>query len=192
MQISTPKTKCLVVNRNHLTCNINLHGSLIEQVPKFNYLGTEISSNRDLNLEVKQHILKGTRIAGCLNNVIWKNKHMSVDSKTKIYKTCVRPVFTYGIEARADTTVTQQLLQTAEMRVIRAIQGKTLLDKIRNEDLRATCGIQDIVSWVRVRRREWAAHVERMDEDRLPKIVTRNRPDGRRSRGRPKKRWSQS
>ena len=26
-----------------------------------------------------------------------------------------------------------------------------------------------------------------MDEDRLPKIVTRNRPDGRRSRGRPKK-----
>ena len=47
--------------------------------------------------------------------------------------------------------------------------------------------IQDIVSWVRVRRREWAAHVERMDEDRLPKTVTRNRPDGRRSRGRPKK-----
>ena len=81
---------------------------------------------------------------------------------------------------------------TPPMRVIRAIQGKTLLDKIRNEDLRATCGIQDIVSWVRVRRREWAAHVKRMDEDRLPKIVTRNRPDGRRSRGRPKKRWSQS
>ena len=37
------------------------------------------------------------------------------------------------------------------------------------------------MNWVRVRRREWAAHVERMDEDRLPKIVTRNRPDGRRS-----------
>ena len=45
----------------YLTCNINLH--LIEQVSKFNYLGIEISSNRDLNLEVKQQILKGTRIA---------------------------------------------------------------------------------------------------------------------------------
>ena len=57
-----------------------------------------------MKLKVKLQILKRTRIAGCLNNVIWKNKHMSVDSKTKIYKTCVRPVFTYGIEARADTT----------------------------------------------------------------------------------------
>ena len=95
-----------------------------------------------------------------------------MDNKTKIYKTCVRPVFSYGIEARADTTGTQQLLQTAEIRVIRAIQGKTLLDKIRNEDLRATCGIQDIVDWViRVRRREWAAHVA---DGRRPPAENRN------------------
>ena len=63
---------------------------------------------------------------------------------------------------------------------------------MRNDDLRATCGIQNIMDWVRVRRREWAADVEPLGENWLPKIVTRNRPDGRRSRGRPKIRWSQS
>jgi hypothetical protein len=38
-------------------------------------------------------------------------------------------VLTYASETRAETTYTQQLLRTAEMKIIRAIHGKTLRDK---------------------------------------------------------------
>jgi stage III sporulation protein SpoIIIAA len=72
------------------------------------------------------------------------------------------------------------------MKIIRAIHGKTLRDKIRSDQLQRLSGIQDIVKWVNVRRREWDAHVNRMEDNHLAKIARDNRPQGVRSRGRPK------
>ena len=119
---------------------------------------------------------------------------MFPESKTRIYKSCVWPVITYGTEARADSILQQQLRRTTEMRIVRTItiHGKTLRDRIYSEELRKRSGIKDIVEWVNDRRRYWAEHVERMSDDRLPKIVLHNRPGGYRSRGRPKKRWKES
>ena len=54
----------------------------------------------------------------------------------RIYKTNVRRVLTYASETRAETTYTQQLLRTTEMKIIRAVRGKTLRDKIRSDQLR--------------------------------------------------------
>ena len=103
---------------------------------------------------------------------------MSADSKIRIYKTCVGPIITYGVESRADTTVTKLLLRMTEMRIVRAIHSKTLHDKIRSEHLRQISGLQDIVDWDHVRRRCCAAHADRMQDDRLPKILSKNRPEG--------------
>ena len=125
-------------------------------------------------------------------NLTWLNKYMSTESKVRIYKTIVRPVLTYASETRAETTYTQQLLWTIEMKTIRATHGKTLRDKIRSDQLRQLSGIQDIIKWVNVQRKEWDAHVERMEDNRLAKIARDNRPQGVRSTGRPKKRWKES
>jgi hypothetical protein len=135
--------------------------------------------------------MKAARISGCLYNLIWNNKYMSMDCKVRIYKTNVHPVLTYASETRAETAYTQQLLRTTERKTIRAIHGKTLRDKIRSEHLRHLSGIQDINKWTEVRRREWDAHVGRMD-NRLAKIARDSHPQGLRSRGRLKKRWKES
>jgi len=116
---------------------------------------------------------------------------MSTECKVRIYKTNVRPVLAYASETRAETTYAQQLLRTTEMKTIRAIHGKTLRDKIRSDQLRHLSGIQDIIKWTN-NRRDWDAHVERMEHNRLAKIVRDNRQQGVRSRGRPKKRWIES
>ena len=61
---------------------------------------------------------------------------MSAEAKTRIYKTTVRPVLTYMRQRQGrETTPTQQILRTTEMKIIRAIHGKTLRDKIRSEHL---------------------------------------------------------
>ena len=78
------------------------------------------------------------------------------------------------------------------MKIIRAIRGRTLRDKIRSEQLRQLSGIEDIIKRANVRRREWGDHVDRMEENSLAKSVRDNRPQGVRSRGRPKKRWEES
>jgi hypothetical protein len=82
-------------------------------------LGVEISAKRDLKQEVRMQAMKAARIPGCLYNLIWFNKYMSTECKVRIYKINVRPVLTYASETRSETTYTQQLLQTTEMKIIR-------------------------------------------------------------------------
>jgi hypothetical protein len=74
------------------------------------------------------------------------------------------------------------------MKTIRAIHGKTLRDKIRSDQLGQLSGIQDIIKSANVRIKEWDAHVERMEDNRLAKIARDNRLQGVRSQGRLKKR----
>jgi hypothetical protein len=155
MEISLNKTKSLTISRNYTKCEVKLRGTMIEQVPKFNYLGAEISAKRDLKQEVRIQVMKAARISGCLYKLIWNNKYMTMDCKIRIYKTNVRPVLTYASETRAETVYTQQLLRTTEMKTIRAIHGKTLRDKIRSEQLRHVSGIQGVNKWTEVQRREW-------------------------------------
>lgn len=91
---------------------------------------------------------------------------MSRETKAKIYKTCVRPIMTYAPETRAGTRKTKaRLLRTTEMRIRRTIAGYNLRDRVRNAQIRDICDTQDIITWVRQRRRGWNEHVSRMTED---------------------------
>jgi hypothetical protein len=47
----------------------------------------------------------------------------------------------------------------------------------------------DIVVTIKTGRIRWAGHVQRMPETRSVKKVFFGKPDGRRRRGRPRKRW---
>lgn len=75
------------------------------------------------------------------------------------------------------------------MRMLLAITGHPLRDHKRNEDIRQQCEVEDIVRWVRARRRERGDHVNRMADDRIAKIVKKSRPNKGRTPGRPPRRW---
>jgi len=63
-------------------------------------------------------------MSGCLRQIIWANEYMRKDSKVRIYKTCIRPIMTYGIETRQETNKTKSMLRVAEMKTLRTIMGK--------------------------------------------------------------------
>ncbi|XP_044745133.1 uncharacterized protein LOC123306997 [Coccinella septempunctata] len=102
----------------------------------------------------------------------------------------IRPIMTHTAESKPDTSRTRQLLETTEMRVLRRITGKTLRDRERSENIRRECKTENINEWVRGRKVEWNRHIGRMTEDRLVRIARDKSPSGRRSVGRPRKRWS--
>ena len=85
--------------------------------------------------------------------MIWSGKTniCQQESKYKFIRPAYVQCWTYAAEIRASTITTQQLLRTTEMRIIRAIQGKALRDRIRSKDLREINGIRDIVEWINVR-----------------------------------------
>jgi len=51
--------------------------------------------------------------------------------------------------------------------------------------------IENIVKWIKGRRISSLGHLERMEEDRMPKKIFTQELEGSRRRGRPRKRWKE-
>ncbi|KAJ4445824.1 hypothetical protein ANN_12509 [Periplaneta americana] len=82
-------------------------------------------------------------------------------------------------------------LQAAEMRFLRSVVGVTRLDHIRNEEIRYNLKVNSLLETVDEYKQKWWEHVQRMSQDRTPKIIADYVPIGKRSIGRPAKRWIQ-
>jgi hypothetical protein len=48
---------------------------------------------------------------------------------------------------------------------------------------------ENTVKWIKGQRISWLGHLERMEEDRMPKKIFTQELDGSRRRGRPRKGW---
>ena len=57
----------------------------------------------------------------------WKQKKASISN----YKTVVRPILTYAVKIRTDTTKTREILEVCEMKSLRRIAGKTRMDRVK-------------------------------------------------------------
>ena len=50
---------------------------------------------------------------------------------------------------------------------------------------------ENIVKWIKGQRISWLGHLERMEEDRIPKKIFTQELEVTRRRGRPRKRWKE-
>ena len=50
---------------------------------------------------------------------------------------------------------------------------------------------ENIVKWIKGQRISWLGHLERMEEDRMPKKIFTQKLEGTRRRGRPRKGWKE-
>ena len=63
-------------------------------------------------------------------------------------------------------------------------------DRIRNVTIRQQIGLEEtIINETELNQLTWYGHVQRMAEERLPKIALKWMPRQKRARGRPKKNW---
>ena len=89
---------------------------------------------------------------------------MAVQSKIKIYTAVLRPIMTCGAETTAATSKTEQRLRATEMNTLRAITGKTRFDRMKNMDILERCNSQEVVKFVKSRRKAWNEHVSRAEQ----------------------------
>ena len=101
----------MTITKEPLRYKLVIKNKTIDQIMSFEYLGCKITSSGFLEEEVRKQANKAAAISGRLKYPIWKNKHLSTACKSRIYKTCIRPVMTYGAETRAETSVTNRILQ---------------------------------------------------------------------------------
>jgi hypothetical protein len=87
------------------------------------------------------------------------------------------------------------MLRVFENRVLRRIFGPKRDEVTRkwrrlyNEELNYLYSSPNIIRVIKSRRMRWAGHVARMDEGRGAYRILMGRPEGRRSLGRPRRRW---
>ena len=62
--------------------------------------------------------------------------------KEKLYKFVVRPAALYGVETMPLTKVLEEKINTAEKRMLQFMKGVTRRDKIRNEEIRKSFGVE--------------------------------------------------
>lgn len=68
----------------------------MQQIMSLKYFGVELPSKSDTEEEVHQQVLKGTKIAGCLSDTIWQNKHLQRETKLRIYQAAITPIMMYA------------------------------------------------------------------------------------------------
>jgi hypothetical protein len=84
-------------------------------------------------------------------------------------------------------------LRVSERKIIRKIYGPIKVGdswRIRtNKEIKYILQGEDIVTFIKSSRIRWYGHVERMQNQKIPKQIVAATIEGKRKRGRPRKRW---
>ena len=84
----------------------------------------------------------------------------------------------------------EQKLITAQRAMERRMINITIRDKIRNTEIRKQTQVKDIMVKIKEAKWRWAGHLMRRDDNRWTRRVTEWQPrNGKRTRGRQKRRW---
>jgi len=64
-------------------------------------------------------------------------------------------------------------------------------ESMKNRELEEMSKGENIVKWIKGQRMSWLGHLERMEEDRIPKKIFTQEQEGSRRRGMPRKGWKE-
>ncbi|KAK3546988.1 hypothetical protein QTP86_007917 [Hemibagrus guttatus] len=187
LKVNNKKTQVL---RKNVTSNtpISIDGTPLEDVQKFVYLGSKVTTDGDCNKDINTRVSKANQAFAMLKP-IWRTTSLSIHTKIKIFRSNVISVLLYGSECWKTTTAIEQKLEVFQNKCLRRILKIFWPNTISNEELRRRTGANSIQETIQKRRWRWLGHVCRMPPDSLPRIALRWTPQGKRNRGRPKETW---
>ena len=94
-----------------------MDGEEIKKVSAFKYLGSHVSQDGELDIEVRHRIQSGWNSWRKLTGILC-DRRVSVRLKGKIYKTAVRLAMLYGSETWAVKRTQEKKMNIAEMRML--------------------------------------------------------------------------
>ena len=186
MEIATKKTQVFgCVGTDRLRTKIIINDETREQVNQFTYLGCSISHKFSNDVESK--MAKFLQLIGTIKRTIFRKVRTA--TIFKIYNTLIVPTFLYGSENWTLTALQRRRIEGAEMKLLSPLGGYTLHDHKTKDFIRREINITGILDKTDEYRLNWHLHLQRMPQNRIPPKSYHYRPQGRRTIGRPNKRW---
>jgi len=109
-------------------------------------------------------------------------------TRIKLYNTLALPVLLYGSETWTIKARDARRITAAEMKYMRRTAGYIWTDNETNAQISKELKITQILDKLLEYKRNWIQHVNRMPHNRLPRVMKRYSPTGRRNHSRPLKR----
>ena len=166
-------------------------GHEIKRVDVFRYLGSFLSSNGEIDLEIRTRLSKASYVVSKLRRSVWLQKNLTIETKLGIYRATVLSILLYACEAWCTKKRHIEKLESFHTRNLRSMLGIMYSDRVPNHIVRQRALMPEtILVLIQRERLRWLGHVERMDDNRLPKQVLHAQlAEGSRPFSRPKKRW---
>ena len=197
LTINTDKTKYMrtKTSQNRDIPRIMKIGNYnFESVNDFTYLGVQLNSRGTISEEINYRIIQANK-AYFANLKLLKSSLLTKSTKLKIYQTLIRPIVSYAAETWTLHMKDENALRIFERKIIRRVYGPVNQQGIwrirTNSEINDILKGEDIVRHIKSMRLRWIGHVERMEEERMPKRLMKGEIIGPRKRGRPRRRWIQ-
>ena len=144
-----------------------------------------ISYEKEFDIDNKLHNF--LKITGIINNVFRPQKSLK-KTIIKLYNTLALPVLLYGSETWTIKPRDARRIVAAEMKYMRRTAGYTWAGNKTNSHIAKELKISPILDKLLEYKRSCIQHVNRMPQNRLPRVMKHYSPTGRRNHGRPLKR----
>jgi len=190
LRVNASKSKVMVVGKGEgVVCQIDLNGQTLEQVNEFKYLGCVLNARGTDEADCGSKVVSGRRTVGAIRSLV-NARSLSMSVVKVLHEKLLVPVLMYGSETMVWKEKERSKIRAVQMDSLRGVIGVKRVDRMRSERIREMCGItkamDELIDESVLR---WYGHVERMGDERLVHRVYVSEGVGRRSVGRPRKRW---
>ncbi|KAI8500917.1 hypothetical protein Bbelb_210120 [Branchiostoma belcheri] len=187
LEISTKKTKVMAVTKAPTQVTATCRGEQLQQVPRFKYLGSTMDQTASCSHEISVR-LGSARAALRSLETIWKDRALKTVTKLKVLRTLVWPVVTYGCEAWTLHASDIRRIQALEMKCYRKILRISWTDHRTNDSVLEQLGVErTLLNTIKRRKLQYFGHATRAEN--ITTHILQGVINGRRSRGRPRRRW---
>jgi hypothetical protein len=186
LTVNIAKTKYMSLGTDTIHLELD-NGDIITGCTEFRYLGSIFTkAGRDIKI-IRHRVTQARKVIGALNGVWWSKEKKKNRGKI-ICNSMVESVLICGAETWSLFEDGRRRIDAAEVDALRRSAGISTLDRKVNDCSREKMNAQDTILVEIIRKQLiWCGHVERMDPTRLPKIIINWKPEGRKTRGRPRR-----
>ena len=152
------------------TCNINVHGKILEQVHSFVYLGSQFTSDARCEKEIRRRIMIAKSAFTSMSKVLTsRDIHMTVC--IKVLRCYVWSTLLYGCETWTISVAMQKKIKAFETWLYRRMLRISWKDMVTNEEMYPRMNIkQSLLVDIVCRQMSFLGHVLRKEMEHL--VVT--------------------
>jgi hypothetical protein len=147
----------------------------IEKVSEFQYLGSIVTCDNNINVEINHRLTMGNKSYYGFQNLL-RSKLPRKETKCKICKTLIKPIVLYGSESWALTKVSEVKLKIFERIIVRKIYSPMYVNGVWRikyiDGLHKLFKEPNAVQSIKLDRLKWLGHIRRMDEGSFCKKLT--------------------